>query len=34
MLRDKVTEFYVELDDFCLDFAKELSTVCFCQTTR
>lgn len=29
MLRDKVTEFYVELDDFCLEYAKELSTVGF-----
>jgi len=24
MLRDKVTEFFVEMDDFCMEFASQL----------
>ena len=24
MLRDKVTEFFVEMDDFCIEFASQL----------
>jgi len=26
VLRDRITEFYIEIDDFCLEFASKLKT--------
>ena len=33
MLRDKVTEFYVEMDDFCKEFASQLENRPFLPAT-